>query len=457
MPSISRRGDTFRIMVSLGYGMDGRQIRKTTTFKAPPNVTPGKAEKLATAYAYEFEKRCQGMVNMNENIRFSELCDWYFDQIAVHKLKPMTFANNRLMIELYVLPYLGNIKLKDINTARIDALFNELFRHGRKREMFKLRDPDFIPEGTRRPVSRKSKVNLNTVKSCIDGVPVGRDVAERLADTLCKKLGEAFIKIDSEEPGLKEGSIKRIRSALSPIFSTAVKKELLLKNPVFHATTPRNGEIVEKQFLNAEQCKELLGFIDEIGNPQLARAVKTLLYTGMRVGELTGLHWSEVNFEQATLTIKYNLYRLNHEYRLTTPKTKSSARTITLPPQVIEMLREQKAWQEKRKAEVGDLWIERRAVFTGQYGEYLSKTHLNTEFKKLLKKHDFPDVHLHDLRHANASLLINMGVPVKVISEHLGHCDTRTTENIYAHIFNETLAQTSDAISRALSDDRKLS
>ena len=142
---------------------------------------------------------------------------------------------------------------------------------------------------------------------------------------------------------------------------------------------------------------------------------------------------------------------------MTTPKTKSSAGTITLPPQVIEMLREQKAWQEKRKAEVGDLWIERRAVFTGQYGEYLSKTHLNTEFKKLLKKHDFPDVHLHDLRHANASLLINMGVPVKVISEHLGHCDTRTTENIYAHIFSETLAQTSDAISRALSDDRKLS
>ena len=123
----------------------------------------------------------------------------------------------------------NNIKLKDINTARIDALFNELFRHGRKREMFKLRNPDFIPEGTRRPVSRKSKVNLNTVKTCIDGVPVGRDVAERLADTLCKKLGEAFIKIDSEAPGLKAGSIKRIRSALSPIFSTALKKELLLK------------------------------------------------------------------------------------------------------------------------------------------------------------------------------------------------------------------------------------
>ena len=454
MPSISRRGDTFRIMVSLGYGMDGRQIRKTTTFKAPPNVTPGKAEKLATAYAYEFEKRCQGMLNMNENSRFHELCEWYFDQVAIHKLKPATYHNNRILMNTYVLPYLGNIKLKDINTARIDALFNELFRYGRKREMFKLRDPNLIPEGTRRPVSRSSKVNLNTVKTCIAGVPVTRDVAVRLAETLNKKLGEAFIHVDNENAGLEEGTIKRIRSALSPIFSTAVKKELLLKNPVFNATTPSSGKFEEKQFLNAEQCKKLLVLIDEIENCQIARAIKTLLYTGMRVGELAALHWTEVDLERATLTIKYSLYRLNHEYRLTSPKTKSSRRTITLPPQVVEMFKEQKQWQEKRKAEVGDRWIERNAVFTGQYGEYMNKTYINYEFKKMVKRHDFPDVHIHDLRHANASLLINMGVPVKVISEHLGHCDTRTTENIYAHIFNETLAQTSDAISRALGDTK---
>ena len=89
-------------------------------------------------------------------------------------------------------------------------------------------------------------------------------------------------------------------------------------------------------------------------------------------------------------------------------------------------------------------------MFTGQFGEYMSKNYINLQFKRLLKKHDFLDIHIHDLRHANASLLINMGIPTKVISEHLGHCDTRTTENIYAHVFAETLAQTSDAISQAL-------
>ena len=450
MPSIKKRGDSYRIMVSLGYDMEGKQVRKTTTFTPPEGVTPGKAEKLAISYAHEFEKRCMGMVNMNENIRFSELHDWYFDQIAVHKLKPMTLYGNKELMKLYVLPYLGNMKLKDINTARIDALFSELYRHGRKRELFQLRDPNFIPEGTRRPVSRRSKVNLNTVKTCIQGVPVLRDTAERIADTLGMKLKDAFMKIETED-GLDVGTIKRVRTAMSPIFSTAVKKELLLKNPVTNATTP-GAEPKEKVFLNADQCRELLGFADETSNPQVARAIKVLLYTGMRVGELTALHWEEVDLDVATLIIKYNLYRLDGEYRLTTPKTKSSARMIYLPPQVIELLKEQKAWQENRKAEVGSRWIDRGAVFTGQYGEYMNKSYINLQFKKLLADHDFPDVHIHDLRHANASLLINMGVPVKVISEHLGHCDTRTTENIYAHIFSETLAQTSDAISKALSE-----
>lgn len=89
--------------------------------------------------------------------------------------------------------------------------------------------------------------------------------------------------------------------------------------------------------------------------------------------------------ECSSLMVKYNLYRLDGEYRLTTPKTKSSARMIALPPQVIEILKQQKEWQEQRKATVGNRWIDRGAVFTGQFGEYMNKTYINTEFKELLQ------------------------------------------------------------------------
>lgn len=449
MPSVKKRGKTFRIMVSMGYDMNGKQIRKTTTFTPPYGVTDGKAEKLAKAYAYEFEKQCRGMTNFNENIRFHELFEWYYDQIAPNKLKEYTLETSRYILETYVLPYIGNMKLKDINTARIDALFNELHRHGSKREMYILKDTSLLAHGYRRPLSRKSGVTMNTLRDMANGKPVMRSTAEKVAQACGKTLKQTFTLTESRGE-LEDGTIARIRTALSPIFSTAVKKELLLKNPVMNATTPKDTVIEERAYLDAEHCKKLLTIINEFNNSQLTRLIRILLFTGMRIGEITGLHWNDVDFERSTLTIRYSLYRSKGQYKLGTPKTKSSARVISLPPQVMETLMEQMDWQKQRKRDAGSRWIDRGTVFTGEYGEYMNGNYVNSEFKELLKKHDFPNVHIHDLRHANASLLINMGVPVKVISEHLGHCDTRTTENIYAHVFAETRAKAADAISQAL-------
>lgn len=229
----------------------------------------------------------------------------------MHKLKPMTLYCNRKIIDTYVFPYIGNMKLKDINTARIDKLFNKLYRNRRKRETYRLRNPELIPEGTRRPVSKKSGVNLNTVKSCVDGIPVLKDTAQRLADAIGRKLGDAFIQ-EEAGGGLDVGTIKRIRTALSPIFSTAVKKELLKKNPVTHATTP-GSEPKEKEFLDAGQCRELLGFLHEMTNPQLPRAIELLLYTGLRVGECKQLGLSRDSLSLRDYSVNhYRDYSVNH-------------------------------------------------------------------------------------------------------------------------------------------------
>ena len=290
---------------------------------------------------------------------------------------------------------------------------------------------------------------MNTLRDMANGKPVMRSTAEKIAQACGKTLKQTFTLTESRGE-LEDGTIARIRTALSPIFPTAVKKELLLKNPVMTATTPKDTDIEERVYLDAEHCKKLLTIINEFNNPQLTRLIRILLFTGMRIGEITGLHWNDVDFERSTLTIRYSLYRSKGQYKLGTPKTKSSARVISLPPQVMETLAEQMDWQKQRKQDAGSRWIDRGTVFTGEYGEYMNGNYVNSEFKELLKKHNFPNVHIHDLRHANASLLINMGVPVKVISEHLGHCDTRTTENIYAHVFAETRAKAADAISQAL-------
>lgn len=449
MPSIKKRGNTYRIMVSLGYDLAGKQIRKTTTYTPPDGVSDGKAEKLAKAYAYEFEKHCHGMTNMNENIRFDELQKWYFEEIAVHTLKPTTYAGNRHVINIYVLPYIGHMKLKDINTACIDRLFHTLQTDGKHKQKYKLRNPKDLQDCTIKALAQKAHILERTISSLLKGKSVLKATAEKIANATERKLNEMF-EVTQKGGGLCVASIQRVRTTLSPIFATAVKKELMAKNPVSHATTPTSTEKKAKPFLNAEQCKELISHLHECTNPQMPRLYLTLLYTGMRVGELVGLHWNEVDLEHGYITVKYNFHLVNGKEVLSTPKTKSSARVISMPPQLITALAEQKQWQNIRKTELGNLWIENGLVFTGQYGGYMSSSYINKELHKLLRKHNLPDVHTHDLRHANASLLINMGVPVKVIAEHLGHTDTRVTEAIYAHIFNETMTQASDAIAKAL-------
>ena len=92
MATITKRGETFRIKVSLGYDANGKQIVKSTTFTPPTGVTPKKAEKLANEYAFEFERHCKGYAQLNENMRFSELAGALGDSFA-HPEMVFTSAN----------------------------------------------------------------------------------------------------------------------------------------------------------------------------------------------------------------------------------------------------------------------------------------------------------------------------------------------------------------------------
>ena len=120
MATITKRGDAFRIKVSLGYDENKKQIVKSTTFAPPKGTTPKKAQKLAEEYAFEFERHCKGYTQLNENMRFSELADWYFENYAPVELKEGTVYNYKSAYNNHIKPVLGNVRVKDIKmTAQI--------------------------------------------------------------------------------------------------------------------------------------------------------------------------------------------------------------------------------------------------------------------------------------------------------------------------------------------------
>ena len=122
MATITKRGDTFRIKVSLGYDTEHKRIVKSTTFKPPQGVTPKKAEKLAQQFAYEFESRCKDYTELNENMRFSELADWYFENFAPIELKPSTAYTYKGQYEKHIKPVIGNMKLKVITPPKLTSV-----------------------------------------------------------------------------------------------------------------------------------------------------------------------------------------------------------------------------------------------------------------------------------------------------------------------------------------------
>ncbi len=130
MASITKRGHSFQISVNLGADIYGKRIRKTTTFKPPKGTTEKKAYKLAQQFAFEYEAKIKGMCDLKENMRFSELCDWFFENYAPENLKGSSAYHYKSTVNKHLLPQLGNMKLKEFTPAKITAHFKALHKNG---------------------------------------------------------------------------------------------------------------------------------------------------------------------------------------------------------------------------------------------------------------------------------------------------------------------------------------
>src|SRR5579863_840871 len=108
-----------------------------------------------------------------------------------------------------------------------------------------------------------------------------------------------------------------------------------------------------------------------------------------------------------------------------------------LPGVVIKALKEHQVMQEQARIKMGDRWREYGLIFCNTQGYYIEPDHIRVLFKRLLKKADLPNVRFHDLRHGAATVLLAAGVPLKVVSEMLGHSSVAITADIYTHVLPE--------------------
>ncbi|MCK1986267.1 MULTISPECIES: site-specific integrase [Peribacillus] len=248
------------------------------------------------------------------------------------------------------------------------------------------------------------------------------------------------------------------------IFKQAIELDLMKINPTENFRLPKKQAKVEDlekaedelKFLEKEELASFLKLSHSEGLDMDALVFTTLSYTGLRIGELLALKWTDVDIQQGKLRVTKTLYNPNNNYQgyqLLTPKTSGSIRTIKIDEMLTNMFKKHKIYQNEIKLKNSPIYQNENFIFARDDGYPQLRKVFETRLKRLLKKAGIEkNITPHSFRHTHTSLLIEAGVGIKEIQQRLGHTDINTTMNIYAHMTSNMEEKASQQFSKLMKD-----
>ncbi len=260
---------------------------------------------------------------------------------------------------------------------------------------------------------------------------LGRTAIRRLRPAHLESLYEAMLRPTNGRKPLAAKTVLDVHLIIRGALEDAVRKGLVSRNVALVAHAPKLRSIprVEQQTWTAEQLQE---FLRCAAGHRLFPAFWLATTTGMRRSELLGLRWRDIDLSEGTLSVNRGLVAVGYELHESRGKTRNSRRRIDLDPTTVSVLTAWRGWQQAEHAAVGTRdsgW-----VFTDAEGNPVHPHAISQAFERIATRAQLPVIRLHDVRHTHATLLIEAGVHVKVVSERLGHANPTFTIETYQHV-----------------------
>lgn len=321
-------------------------------------------------------------------LSFSEFLDMWLKEYCLPKLSDRTYSFYQEMFKIHTKPRLGSISLDLLRPLNIQKYYNDLLSEGR-----------------------------------LDGKP----------------------------GGLSPSTVFKHHCILHKALKTAVKWKLIRENPTDFVERPKRPDFEASSFYEPEQAIKMLEVALENEDHKWHTILCIAVYSGTRRGELLGLRWQDIDWDNNILKIRQTVqYTKEKGIFFKGPKSKKGKRDIQVPQLVVNELFNLRKEQHSFKCFLGDSYNDNDLIFCQDDGKPMFPDTITSWFSKFLSKHELPKIRFHDLRHTNITIMIANKVPDIEIARRAGHADTATPQRLYGHVYNSMKDEATLAIENAL-------
>lgn len=440
---------TYKVEVLTGVDVKGKKLRKFTTIKLESNPNTHKAEKELQSKIALFEEKAKSGLILDNKITLAAYVERW---IPLQELEPKTLFRYKEMLSSRIIPTIGHIKISELQPDHLKAFYNNLKEEGIRLDNKYTAKEELITTlrgYKRKDLSSITKIPLRTLDSLVASNTVTSKTATTLCDNLKIKLDENFI-LYGDLKALSDRTILHHHRLISSILTHAVQSQIIMTNPCSRMKAPKtkNKNI---SFYSEQQTKDLLVAL-ETEHIKYKTMVLLDVFTGLRLGELMGLTWDDIDFDSCMVKVsKASQYLPSMGIFEKGTKNESSNRKMTVPKSIIEALKKYRIWWLEQQVKCGDQWINgANHLFVKWNGQPAYTYELTEWFREFIARHNLPHITPHGLRHTCATLLSASGLPIASISKRLGHSRTSTTMDIYIKSFESIDNMAADLLEKSL-------